>query len=84
MDMTDTPEMTEPQTPEPRAARATYPGPRQILRYLRIVQENHDDNTVSARTPVLGDLLDPGGEMRLGAIAPMCDLISGAVSRQKD
>jgi acyl-coenzyme A thioesterase PaaI-like protein len=57
-----------------------YPGPRQILRYMRLEQEIRDDGTVWARTPVLDDLLDSGGAMRLGAIAPMCDLAAGAVS----
>ena len=66
-----------------RPTPPVYPGPRQILRYLRIVQENHDDNSVSARTPALDDLLDPGGAMYLGAIAPMCDLIAGSVSRHE-
>ena len=73
---------------EPTAARVipapdSYPGPRQILRYLRIVQDNREDEQVSARTPVLDDLLDAGGAMRLGAIAPMCDLISGSVTSRE-
>ncbi len=57
-----------------------YPGPRQILRYLRIELENRDDGSVWARTPVLPDLLDPGGAMRMGAIAPMCDLVAGTLA----
>ena len=74
--------MTEDES-NGKPKRPSYPGPRQILRYLRIVQENLDDGTVTARTPALDDLLDPGGAMRLGAIAPMCDLISGSVSSRE-
>lgn len=57
-----------------------YPGPRSILRYLRIEQQNREDGTVWARFPVLPDLLDEGGALRLGAIAPMCDLVAGSLA----
>ncbi|MBV1879071.1 MAG: hypothetical protein KUG79_15630 [Pseudomonadales bacterium] len=57
-----------------------YPGERQILRYLRIEQDNKADGSVEVRTPVLPDLLDAGGAMRLGAIAPMCDVAAGSMA----
>ena len=59
---------------------ARYPGPRSILRYLRIEQQNNDDGTVWARFPALPDLLDEGGFLRLGALAPMCDLVAGSLA----
>ncbi len=61
-------------------AEPDYPGPRQILRYLRIELENREDETVWARIPALPDLLDPGGAVKMGAIAPMCDLVSGTLA----
>lgn len=57
-----------------------YPGPRQILRYLRIELDNREDQTVWAQIPALPDLLDPGGAVKMGAIAPMCDLVSGTLA----
>ncbi len=57
-----------------------YPGPRQILRYLRIELESREDESVWAQIPALPDLLDPGGAVRMGAIAPMCDLVSGTLA----
>ncbi|MBV1906473.1 MAG: hypothetical protein KUG75_10375 [Pseudomonadales bacterium] len=62
------------------ATRKLYPGERQILRYLRIEQENREDGSVKVSTPVLPDLLDAGGAMRLGAIAPMCDVAAGSMA----
>jgi uncharacterized protein (TIGR00369 family) len=62
---------------------ATYPGSRQILRYLRLEQEYLADGGARVRVPVLDDLLDAGGAMRLGALAPACDLAAGALSNRE-
>jgi uncharacterized protein (TIGR00369 family) len=62
---------------------ATYPGSRQILRYLRLEQEYLADGGVRVRVPVLSDLLDAAGAMRLGALAPACDLAAGALSNRE-
>lgn len=76
--------MSETVADGPRGVEdtSTYPGPRQILRYLRIEQENRPDGTVWAQIPVLPDLLDAGGAVRLGAVSPMCDLVSGTIARE--
>lgn len=60
-------------------AETSYPGPRQILRYLRIELENRGDS-VWAQIPVLPDFLDAGGAVKMGAMAPMCDLVSGTLA----
>ncbi len=57
----------------------SYPGPRQILRYLRIELDNRE-HEVWAQMPALPDLLDAGGAVKMGAIAPMCDLVSGTLA----
>ncbi len=57
----------------------SYPGPRQILRYLRIELDNRE-HEVWAQIPALPDLLDAGGAVKMGAIAPMCDLVSGTLA----
>lgn len=57
-----------------------YPGPRSILRYLRIEQQNREDGSAWARLPALPDLMDAGGAVRMGAVAPMCDLIAGSLA----
>lgn len=64
---------------EQKAPRRRYPHPRSILCYSRLVHELHEDGTVSGSMPVLEDHLDPGGRMRLGALAPLVDLCAGVL-----
>ncbi len=62
--------------------RRQYPGPRQILRYLRLEHETLEDESLVVKSPLLPDLLDAGGSMRLGAIAPACDYAAGVLSNR--
>ena len=62
---------------EPGAPRRRYPHPRSILCYSRLVHELHEDGTVSGSMPILGDHLDVGGRVRMGAITPLADLLAG-------
>jgi len=71
------------KNPKDKGERVKYPGPRQILRYMRLEHENRDDGTVWVRTPVLDDLRDPGGAISMGALAPMCDMASGVLANRR-
>ncbi len=59
-----------------------YPGPRQILRYLRLEHHTAADGSLVATCPFLPDLADAGGTMRLGAIAPACDYAAGILANR--
>ncbi len=59
-----------------------YPGPRQILRYLRLEHHTLDDGSLVVTSPFLPDLADAGGTMRLGAIAPACDYAAGVLANR--
>ncbi|MCP5024728.1 MAG: hypothetical protein GY929_00445, partial [Actinomycetia bacterium] len=56
--------------------------PRQILRYLRLEHDTLDDKSLVVKSPLLPDLRDAGGAMRLGAIAPACDYAAGVLANR--
>ena len=57
--------------------KRSYPPERHILRHLRLRHRVDDDGNVSATMPILPDLLDSGGWLRLGAIATLVDSVAG-------
>jgi 1,4-dihydroxy-2-naphthoyl-CoA hydrolase len=56
-----------------------YPHDHSILCHSRLVHDIGDDGTVAGSMPVLADHLDAGGRMRLGALAPLADLLAGVL-----
>ena len=54
-----------------------YPPTRHILRHLRLCHTVDDEGNISATMPILPDLLDEGGWLRLGAIATLVDSVAG-------
>ena len=57
--------------------RRSYPPKHHILRHLRLRHQVDDDGNVSATMPILPDLLDAGGWLRLGAVATLVDSVAG-------
>ncbi|MCS5688701.1 MAG: hotdog fold thioesterase [Acidimicrobiales bacterium] len=55
----------------------SYPPTRHILRHLRLCHQVDDEGNISATMPILPDLLDQGGWLRLGAIATLVDSVAG-------
>lgn len=55
----------------------SYPPTRHILRHLRLCHTVDDGGNISATMPILPDLLDQGGWLRLGAIATLVDSVAG-------
>ncbi len=55
----------------------SYPPKHHILRHLRLRHLVDDGGKVSATMPILPDLLDQGGWLRLGAIATLVDSVAG-------
>ena len=55
----------------------SYPPKNHVLRHLRPRHIVDEDGNVSANMPILPDLLDAGGWLRLGAIATLVDSVAG-------
>ncbi len=64
---------------EPVKPRGRYPHTTSILCYSRVTHDIRDDGTVAGSMPVLPDNLDAGGCMRMGALAPLVDLLAGVL-----
>jgi acyl-coenzyme A thioesterase PaaI-like protein len=59
-----------------------YPGPGHILRYARLAFDGSREGHVEGLLPALGDLCDPGGAVRLGALALLVDYGAGMLAMQ--
>jgi len=55
----------------------SYPPKNHILRHLRLRHLVDDEGNVSATMPILPDLVDAGGWLRLGAISTLVDSVAG-------
>ncbi len=59
--------------------RGRYPHTNSILCYSRVTHDIAEDGTVAGSMPILPDNLDAGGCMRMGALAPLVDLLAGVL-----
>lgn len=62
--------------------RASYPPPGHFLRHLRLRADARTEGTVTAAMPVLDDLTDHTGFLRLGPLAALADYALGVLSTQ--
>lgn len=54
-----------------------YPPQDHVLRHLRLSHRHDADGSVTAAMPVLPDLCDADGRLRLGAVATLVDSVAG-------
>ena len=59
-----------------------YPGADHVLRYLRLAVDGSREQLVEGLMPVLDDLCDGGGALRLGAMGLFADYVAGNLALQ--
>lgn len=62
--------------------RAPYPPPGHIIRHMRMTLELRSESELHGSMPILDDLRDAGGALRLGALATTVDVAAGTFSHE--
>lgn len=62
---------------------ATYPPPAHIIRHLKMDLEVRSADELVGSMPVLDDLRDEGGALRMGALATFVDVAAGTFSHER-
>ena len=65
-----------------RGPRQAYPPPGHIIRHLKMDLELRSEDELHGTMPILDDMRDAGGALRLGALATFVDVAAGTFSHE--